>query len=170
MIDNVDECLLYALMKNNIFRIGLFLFIAVAPHAHASNAGVETAAKMCQGIGFSDDVTKCNQLVSSASYFDVSAVNICSGFSFANRKLPCLEKIKNKTFSPALVASCKSLTFDDKILDCLGVSGKLVQDSGGDDDEGTPSRRRVKQALRQLDKGNYGKVRELLKEMLSDTK
>lgn len=159
-------------MKSGLsfLMFGLVLFSGGSAHATASSDGIEAAAKLCQDMGFSNEVTKCNQLVTSATHFDVAAVEVCKSFSFSNKKMPCLETIKNKTFVPTLLNSCKGMSFDDKILSCLAVSGKAHEQEVPEKEEGSPSQRKIRRALRQLDKGNYGKVRELLKELLQDSK
>jgi hypothetical protein len=158
-------------------QMAFLIAVLVGGSIFGAHDGLETAAKMCPDIGFSSDVTKCTQLVSSAEYFDESAVGVCAGFSFANKKLQCLESIKNKSFTPSLVTSCKGLSFDDKILNCLASAGKahVGNPNAGNpnldgDSNDSPSRRHIKRALHQLDKGNYGKVREILKDLLRETR
>jgi hypothetical protein len=138
--------------------------------------GLEEAEKVCQALSFSDDILKCMQSVSNSTYFDVAAVKICRNLSFSSEQTKCLDAIKGKEYSKTAVATCGNMTFSDKITQCFSQMGKPYVSAATAKPVYVPHpapaenalvRRRIVDALTQMEWGNYPEARRILTEALS---
>lgn len=147
--------------------------------------GIEDGEKMCQEMPFSSDKMKCMTEVQKGRYYQSNAMDICRNFPFTREKMECLGKIRDKSYTPTLIQTCKDMTFSSKIIECLAQFGRVENIPAPVvlvppitpphyphpypapvPENDRRAKKLIKKALKQMDRGNYYAARRILEDAL----
>lgn len=136
----------------------------------STGSGISAVESLCQTLTFPDKIEACNELAAKAEYFEPSAVKVCAELGFPDIQMRCLTTIQNRTISETLAASCKGMTFHERVLKCLEKSSKAYVAPAAPAapkpavDMSSPAylQSQVALAIAQLELRNYGEVRRIL--------
>lgn len=162
------------ILLTSLFAAGAPTPPPAPPAAPTQNEGIERAEKLCQSMGFPNEVLKCVRAVKGARYFEPAAVDVCADRAFSSEKQVCLESIRDQQYTATGIETCKSLAFSSKIVDCLKEAGKpaLIADENKDAktlESEMRVREEIRRAVRQLEAGNSRRARLILKDLLGET-
>jgi hypothetical protein len=153
-------------MKTALFLV--FFYVCNCVQAAETNEGLEAAEKLCQEMNFSAEGPRCLKLVSSARYFEKGAVQVCQETGFAGTKMECLEKIKDKVYTPSSVKQCKETSFNSRILECFETSGRQYANNPFIPPTENPAKKGVQKAIQKLDQGQYMEAKGILEQLVNE--
>lgn len=160
--------------------------------------GKAAAARVCMSLSFSNDQERCMKIVRNAEYFTADAVQYCAAKSFSNKIVDCINGIADQYYDVGAINVCRtyssfesnqdncmraiagknyeryeldycrSLNFDSKILQCMKDSGKTWNPGPPNQCNKDYVRRRLRQAISDIDLGNSHRARLLLQQLYSE--
>lgn len=87
--------------------------------------GLQQVDNICQSFTGSSIRNECNNILSSASFFDADAVFFCEQkFNISSRTVNCFKYIKDKLYVESELKECGNSINDTTIFQCLRKKGR----------------------------------------------
>lgn len=104
------------------FLMVLFTLLSISAFAGDRNSAYET---VCKNLTFESDRNKCAEQIRNYSYFDDSALQICTIFTFQSDRMNCVLAIADKAYEIYEIDRCRNTSFDSAKLQCLKDTGRI---------------------------------------------